>query len=389
MRTLSTASDRRESARGLPARRDPRLLLALVLVALLLTPLTWAQNMRDLIDAALDEQIKQKIEITERPIRDALTELEKATGLHFVLTDQVLDLMPYGAETRVSIVVQDMSVRSALGRIFTGLGLELRVAHDRIEVDPAPWLERLGRRLSIEEVELLQYLHSAAWAELKPAPPTVQFRLDPVAPGEETQHELLKRAFERDMASSTNVVALAALEKVTQSLGCSWVPAGRGITVYSRTEDIQQRLDRPFDADYRRIPLDELLLDLGRRTGIKVRFEPGVLQRVQARDRHVDLVQRNTTVRQILELLVGNTGLVYEVLEDGIGISVPPPATGAPATADDAGSRVVAILRVPVGADGTTIDFLIRAAELPPEFKQLRERKLPQVIELLRKDAAN
>ena len=54
----------------------------------------------------------------------------------------------------------------------------------------------------------------------------------------------------------------------------------------------------------------------------------------------------------------------------------------------DAGSRVVAILRVPVGTDGTTIDFLIRLDELPSEFKALRDKKMPEVIEVLKKKLA-
>jgi hypothetical protein len=46
---------------------------------------------------------------------------------------------------------------------------------------------------------------------------------------------------------------------------------------------------------------------------------------------------------------------------------------------------IVAILRIPVGDDGTTIDFLIREDEVPPEFAELKARKLPEVVELLRK----
>ena len=59
--------------------------LAAVLLVAALTPAVRAQAMRDLIEAALDEKITQRIEIPEQPIRDALAELEKRTGLHFEL----------------------------------------------------------------------------------------------------------------------------------------------------------------------------------------------------------------------------------------------------------------------------------------------------------------
>jgi hypothetical protein len=171
---------------------------------------------------------------------------------------------------------------------------------------------------------------------------------------------------------------------VTQRLGWLWVPAGKTIVIYSRTEDIQQRLDRPLDLNYQRMPLDKLLLDLGKRIDITIHFEPGALQKVAARERHMDLVQRGTTARQVLELITGNTGLWYEVVDDGVVVGAKPPGAETAPSAEQP-ARVVAILRVPVGTDGTTIDFLIRAEELPPEFKALRDRKLPQVIEELRK----
>ena len=48
-------------------------------------------------------------------------------------------------------------------------------------------------------------------------------------------------------------------------------------------------------------------------------------------------------------------------------------------------ARVVAILRIPVGDDGATIDFPYYEDNLPPEFQRLLERKLPEVIEELRR----
>jgi len=116
-----------------------------------------------------------------------------------------------------------------------------------------------------------------------------------------------------------------------------------------------------------------------------------VLRSVDARERNIELVQRGMSVRQALELIVGNTGLVYEVVEDGIVVSAPSAGGAQPSTEGGAESKgkVAAILRVPVGTDGTTIDFLIREADLPAEFKDLYKQKMPQVIEILRQKAGN
>lgn len=349
------------------------------LFLLLALPATLAaQGMRDLVDAALDEKIAQRIEIAERPLRDALSELEKATGLHFELDRTAMEWMPYGEQTRIAITIDGMSVRRALERVFGGLGLALHVENDRVIIVPAPVLDRLGRRLTVDEVQLLQKLASQPWPALKPEDFAVEFRV----PAKDKENP--QQMFDQAMREGPAADALTQLETVTQRLGWLWTPAGKTIAIYSRSEDMQQRLDRPLDLNYQRIPLDKLLLDIGRRIDITVHFEPGALQSVSARDRNVDLIQRGMTARQVLELISGNTGLWYDVVEDGVVVGSRP-ADGSAAVPTEPRQRVVAIIRVPVGKDGTMIDFLIREDELPPEFKQLRDKKLPEVIEILRK----
>lgn len=336
-----------------------------------------AQGMRDLIEAALDQKVTTRIEIAEKPIRAALTDLEKPTGLHFEVDPRAIEWMPYGEQTRVAVTIENISARAALTRIFDGLGLAMHVADNAVVVEPAPVLERLGRRLTVDEVALLQKLASEPWAKVAGPTLPIDFRLPPEDKGVEQ--------FDRAMREGKEAPALGQLEAVVSGMGWLWVPSGKGLVIYSQADDIQRRLDQPIDAHYVRVNLDELLLDLGKRANVTVHFEPGALQRVDAKDRKVDLIQRDTTVRQILELIVGRTGLVYDVQPSGIVIATPPPAT-QPAAGGD-GGRVVAIVRVPVGTDGTTVDFLIRENELPPEIKALKERKMPQIIELLKKQA--
>lgn len=332
-----------------------------------------AQALRGLVDAALDQQVTKKIEISERPFREGLAELEKATGLRFRLDPQALDWMPYGEQTRIELVIDNLSVRAALTRIFDGLGLALRVAGDDVLIEPAPVLDRLGRRLTIDEVRLLQELAANSWSAIAGSV-KFEYRLPP----EGEPH----RALEAALRDAPPGPASAQLEGATQALGLVWVPSGRTVAIYSQQEAVAQRLDRPLDLNYRQVALDEFLVDLGRRIGLTVRFQPGALQKVNASNRQVDFVQRGTSVRQVLELIVGRTGLTFEIVPDGIVVA----AAGADAGSAAPGGRVVAILRVPVGSDGTTIDYLLREDELPAEFRKLRDRKMPEVIELLRKE---
>lgn len=345
----------------------------LVVIVLLCAPATAAQDMRDLVDAALDQQVDERIVIEKQPMRDALAALEEQTGLRFALHELAIEWMPAGAETRLSIVIEGTSVRKALRRVFAGLGLSMRVADDCVLVEPGPVLDRLGRRLDVREVQLLQRLAGATWTELKDEHPGIVFELP--------EPKQARRALDETIVEIPGH-AIEQLEVATQQLGWHWVPQGRAIVVYSRVADVQQRLDRELNVYYQRLPLDKLLVDLGRRTGVLMRFEPGALERVEATDRQVDLIQRGTTARQVLELICGNTGLWYEVTPECVVIGAasteaPPPPR----------PRVVAILRVPMEG-GTTFDILLREDQLPAEYQALMnrliEQKLPEVVDVLR-----
>lgn len=365
-----------------PARTTRTHLQRIALGATLcLAASVYADDIRNLVEQALDQKITRPIEIAERPIREALAQLEPATGLRFVLDAKAAEWMPYGEQTRIAITLRDVSVRQALTQLFAGMGLQMRVEKDRVLVEPSPVLDRLGRKLTVDEVETLQKLASRSFNQLKPGEIDVQLRLPPEPdPG---------KLFEEVMRSQPPADGLTQFESATQQAGWLWVPRGKSIVVYSRSEDVQQRLDRPLNVEYQRVPLDELLVDLGKRVDITVHFEPGALKQVSARERLVDLVQRDTTLRQVLELVSGRTGLHYDVVEDGIVIFPVKPEAGATnATSSGGGSGsadpVVAILEVKVDAE-RSVHLLVRASELPEDLKRLRERELPAFNEAIRK----
>jgi hypothetical protein len=357
-----------------PATRlpDGRWLVALLTI---IVPLAAAQSISDRINAALDREIDDEIEIEDQPIRDALYELEKATGLRFAIHEQALEWMPYGERTRISMELDDISVRAGLTRIFTGLGLTMRVEGDRVLIEPAPVLDRLGRRLTLDEVRLLQRLAAKPWRKIDSDDLRLAFRM-------ETDGDWRKR-LEWAISEVPPGNAAEQLEAAVAQWDAVWVPQGDSILIYSRKGEIGKLLDRPMDLNLKRIALDKLLLTLSQRTGVPLRFQPGALESVGAGERRVDIVQRDITFRQVLELIAGSTGLRYAVTGDGVEIS----SARAMVTQRDSGPRVVAILRVPM-ADGTTFDILLREDQLSEEHRdlidRLLERKLPEVIEVLR-----
>ena len=332
-----------------------------------------ADDLRDLVEEVLD-QTAQNITIMSLPIRQALVQLGEQTGLRFMLDESAVAWMPYGERTRVSIAIDGITYRQGLRQMFDGLGLGISVVGDKIRIEPAPVLDRLGRRLNIHEMHLLQKLALRQWSELDDETRTVQFRglTDP------DLTEMLERAIAQVRAPN----ALYQLEAATQSLGWHWVPDDQSIVIYSQTEDVWYRLERKIDLNYQGAPLDDVLIDLGQRVGVTVLFEAGVLDRIQANQRAVDLIHRDTTPFQTLERICGATGTCFEVQDYGVLIGTP---TGPGPMRRSTEARIVAILRVPVDDDGTSVEFPFYEDDLPLEFRNLLERKLPVVIEELQR----
>lgn len=351
--------------------RSNRLLAGMIQAGfglLLMTALAWpaAGQTRDLVEEALDQPMAE-LDIEETPIRDALTGIEQRTGLHFVIDQEVVDLMPYGERTRVSVVIRDMSVRAGLTQVLDGLGLQMFVEQADVVIVPAPVLERVGRRLTIEEVNLLAMLAADPWPQ-QPTAYKREFRIDPQL----EPMEAFEQALEQVEASN----ALRQVEAATALLGWVWRPEGACLIFEQRRDDVGRRLDRPLDLSYQRVPLDELLVDLGAQIGVLMKFEPGALRMVSARERAVDLVQRCVSVRQILERICGNTGLRYEIHDDGVQILAP--------VEDTAGPTAASIQQwVRIGVDirpGVTMDLFLRLDQLPPEFQAEAERKLGEIL---------
>lgn len=330
----------------------------------------FGQVPRDRLEEALDQPIS-RLEIKATPIRDALARIERETGLHFALEDDVVNLMPYGERTRVSIVIRDMSARTGLTRVLDGLGLRMDVEPKQVALVPAPVLQRLGRRITITEVGVLERMASAKWSDLQRGGggPPLDFRVDPAQQPES--------AFERTLAQVGGPNALRQFEALCELLHWSWRPEGERIVIEHRRDEIRRRLDRPLDLTCQREPLDQLLVDLGVRVGVLMKFEPGALQQVSARDRTVDLVQRGVSVRQILERICGNTGLRHEIDDEGVRILAPAASDNEPTAAN-----IQQWVRIEVEIrPGVTMDVFVRQDQLPAEFRAEAQRKLQEILE--------
>jgi len=334
-------------------------------------PVAAGQSMRDLMEEVLD-QIGPEVRIEDQPLPEALKTLEEQTGLRMVLDQAAVEAMPYGLRTRISLMVSGVRLRQGLQQTLEGLGLTMKLEDDRIRIVPIPAVERLGRRLTLEEMQLLQTLATKRWAELSEEQRALLLRRLPM-------HE--PKAVDEALCRIHARNAIAQLEVGLRERGYLWVPEGETIVVYVGIKDVDRRLDREVSLDYQNARLDEVFMDLAERAGLRITFEPGLLARLQASDRRVDLIHRRTTIRQALDRLSAATGTICDTTSDGIRIKASEALARA---ASRPGARVVALLRIPLGADGVSVEFPFYEDDLPPELARLREQKLPEVISRLR-----
>jgi hypothetical protein len=371
MRTLQTTLFQADPH---PASRLPPLLLTAIWLASTCGALA-GQIPTELVEQALDQRI-ERLELPSAPLPEALGTLEQRTGLRFRLDPAALERMPYGAQTHVAIAIQDMSVREALRRIFDGLGLEMQVVEDRVAVRSIPVVERLGRRLTVAEMALLERMASKPWSSTGPDAVPVEIRIDPQwGP---------RDRFEQALAQTRAHSAMRQLDAATSTLGWVWFPEDTRVVLTTRAEDVRRRLDMPIDLSCQRRPLEDVLTDIGQRIGVTVMFEPGVLRRVDARERAVDLVQRQAPARQVLERICGNTGLKYDVTDDGLRFaagealiaqpSLTPPR-GGPATGEP-------WVRIEIEVEpGVRMVTFLAVEQLPDDMRQRCLERLQALLE--------
>lgn len=260
--------------------------------------------------------------------------------------------MPYGERTKVSLVLEDVALRPALRQLLNGLGLQSRVTDDHVMIERGPMLERLGRRLTLEEVNTLAALSQTRWSDLQPQP---SYR----RPNDALELTDVLQTMPGDNA-------VQQFDALAENSGWLWLVDGERVVFRTVIEDVQARLNRQLSMTYQRAPLDDLLLDLGKRIGVTMHFEPGSLGRIDARERSVDLIQRDQTVRQVLELLCGRTGLEYAVDGAGVHFRLSETLDGSPTRAGAPGR----LFRVTVPLDPSgAVDVIVREEDLPAPLR--------------------
>jgi hypothetical protein len=137
-------------------------------------------------------------------------------------------------------------------------------------------------------------------------------------------------------------------------------------------------LEQPIQISRKDQPLEVIVADLTRESGIRFVPEPGLYQAVPV----VSLRSDNGTVLQTLEALAGFTRIAFDIRDDSILLRL----SGGPG--NNGGGKpdaIVGKIGVPIGPDSTTMDVYIHESDLTTEQNELRKKKIDEAVKEMQK----
>jgi hypothetical protein len=370
----------------MPARTNVAifLLVGTVLVSTAAAQILDEATLQKKLDTTLD------FEASNMPIEGVFAKLSQQTGVRFVVTPDALDMLPYGSQTRLDVEFQQVRLREAIDRILAEQALDWQIRDGKIQVVPSAPLKRMIHRPSFDELSLLSAILStrlekgdspaSALEQLREATGEPDLRIAIHVPAEE--EELLRRAQFRLPGTGRQW-----LDTMTHGKGWTWYLAGDTLVVLARKAQIQRQMQSRVTLRYRGAKLVDVLLELASAAGARLHLQPGVLSLLPETQReNLNLIMAEATVDQALEVISGATGLVFEVVDDGIMVSASEFLTNQPVVqASPKRERPPFFVKESMKLGSSSVEIFYPADELPEDVieKVLAHRK--EMIENLRK----
>lgn len=347
----------------------------------------------DPIDALIAQALDQptNLELKNVEIRTAFEKLADQTGIRIEIEPGTLSLLPYGSKTVLTTTIKRRPFRESLTALLRPIGLEFEVENQRVVIRPTPPLRRCVQRARWAELELIEKLYAAPWSDALAETLKFQFQNVPSAP-EVNLSTLLTLA--KGVGSGT---AAEVLEQATGRYGWTWYPAGDVIVVLPKTRQIERQLEKRISLVFSQAGLADVLTEVTRRAGVPLLLDPGVLNAAPSGVTRFNTSFQNTPVRQVLELISGQTGLAYFIEPEGVRISASAlmavAATRPVGEVTDASllavqqlraNQVVGQITLPRGNDGSTITIFIRENDVPLDVKEMLPKAKSSAIDVIR-----
>ena len=335
-----------------------------------------------LINEALDKPVKL-LELN-RPLRQAMSTIEKQTDVRIEADPAVWELLPWGDQTNIDVKIENQTLRSALAEIARKLGLAYELRENVVALLPMPALARLGRRATLVELQALDVMTSTPLG-LQNNRPTLREVVDAVdkklmEKGSAYNVEFRPGNFARPetpVGVPRNATLAEALEAIARETDLTWYPWAKDIVVVPKEDQIRGQLEKKISARFSGVDVAQVLTELAQRSGVPFEVEAGAVARLPAEARIIKLHLDNASIHQALESIRGFTGLDYAVKPTGVYVWNHAPA--AAAASGGGQDQVVAFMQL----DNAT-QVLVRESQVPPDVRQFFRHKTTQQVEKIR-----
>ncbi|MEO6434378.1 MAG: hypothetical protein ABIP55_01275 [Tepidisphaeraceae bacterium] len=354
----------------------------IVLTFVLLATPALAQNSSALINEALDKQQPLQLDGT---MPQVIKTIADKTGVRIEVAPGVYDLLPWGEQTTVKAQIENQTLRNGLRAIARRLGLTIELRDEAVELVPLPPLRRLGRRATVEELEVLDLLARTP-LELPSDRPTVKQLLAAV----DAKLEAGKSIFAVEdrapdavgnaaVAVARNAMLLDALESIPQATDATWYPWGgaqRGtLVVRPKVDHVRDLLNKTITRRFGGVDVGQVLAELATLSGVNFAIEPGSIQRIAGDSRNIRLILDNAPIAQALESIAGFTGLAWSVNEKGVYVWNPGTAAGAGANREPSAGLIML---------DNGMQVVVRESHIPADLREYVKHKTAQHFEKMR-----
>ncbi len=366
--------------------------LALTVLLVAATSPVAAQQGSVNLHRALDRPIQ--LQLPDATIAEVFAELEKLTGVKFVVEQDALDCLPYGDQTRLQVTLKNLTLRKALSPMLAQQALRWEVDGDLIRIRPTNALYRLCRRATYDELVLLGKLHSQQLKPTAEGGPVVE-QLQKLSGLKElrirfhlkTDTDAAHKRAERVLPNTP----AAYLETLCHGQDWTWVVRGDNIIIVEKLLQVRRQLEQKVSLRYQNSELLTVLLDLARKGRVRLSMAPGVMNYLPAStQRSFNLVMADASIAQALEVISGATGLEFIQTPEGIRVEASESLRSevqATTQRRRRSARFFVRMTLP-GPGGANIEVFMRPEELPPDVLEQIEKAKEQFIRQLRSEPA-
>ena len=328
----------------------------------------------------LQRMLAQRISLNLKTctLRRAFSTLADKARIPIDVQQRVYQLLPLGGRTRISARFKNVSVQAAMESIVGQLALRICPVGGHLVVMPSRALRHTGRRATWVELNLLRAVYGSTVVHIDsqwPADlakqlgqPLSAVRLPIVSAALQAT---AVSAVRRELPES----AARALNTYARALHCVWYVRHDRIFVSSAARWVRHQLHRPVFLHAADAPLQVVLADLARATGLWLAPAPGLYLAIPT----VNVRSNGGSAEQTLAAISGATGMIWRIRGEHLVIAPPRLLTAAEPRGRD---PIVGMIRIPL-ADGIHLNLFVRKSQLSVDVRKRLGARLQHDLNML------